>query len=244
MLLHRFYCDPITRPTVKMAGPEAHHLASVLRLKAGEKVELFDGAGTLATAAVAEIVKRKVTLQIEQIQRYPPRSSGRIIIAPGISKGQRFDWLIEKCTELRTDRISPVIFERGVKQAANPKIIERWMNIAISAAKQSRRLFLPKIDLPMPLADVLVKLRKEYPGCKLLAGGLSPDAVPIGSEPFGQNDVAAFVGPEGGFTEAEQTLLKDKGVQFIRLTDTVLRTETAALAFASVLCALRDIAAK
>jgi 16S rRNA (uracil1498-N3)-methyltransferase len=244
MQIYRFYCNPIHRPTAELAGPEAHHLISVLRLTTGEKVELFDGAGTLATASIARIEKRKVTLKIEQVDKTPPRATGRIIIAPGIAKGERFDWLIEKCTELRTSRITPVIFERSVKLAANPKIIERWTNIAIAAAKQSKRLFLPKIDLPMPLADVLRTLKKEYPGCRLLAGGLSADAAPLAAQPFGPTDVAVFIGPEGGFTEAEHTLLKEHDVRFIRLTDTVMRTETAALAFASVLCALRDISAK
>ena len=244
MQLYRFYCNPIVEPTVELAGTEAHHLISVLRQRQGDKVELFDGAGTLATAAIKEIAKRKVTLQIEQVRRQPPRTTGRIIIAPGIAKGERFDWLIEKCTELRTNRISPVIFERGVKQARNPRIVERWANIAISAAKQSKRLFLPVIDEPAPLADVIKMLRKKYPQCRFLAGGLSADASPLAGQPFGESDVAVFVGPEGGFTEAERTLLKNEGVQFIRLTDTVLRTETAALAFASVLCALRDIALK
>jgi 16S rRNA (uracil1498-N3)-methyltransferase len=244
MSLHRFYCNPLTESPVELAGTEAHHLISVLRLKAGDKVELFDGAGTVAVAAIREIVKRQVILQTEQIQRYPPRTSGRIIIAPGISKGERFDWLIEKCTELRTSHICPVIFERSVKQAANPKVIERWTKIAISAAKQSRRTFLPRIDPPAPLEDVLETLRKEYPDCRLIAGSLSTEAVPLTGQLFGQNDVAAFIGPEGGFTEAEQALLKDCSVQLVRLTDTVLRTETAAIAFASVLCALRDIVPK
>jgi 16S rRNA (uracil1498-N3)-methyltransferase len=244
MQIHRFYCNPITKPTAELEGTEAHHLISVLRLTAGEQVELFDGAGTLAAATIVKIEKRKVTLRIGQIDKTPARTSGRIIIAPGIAKGERFDWLIEKCTELRTNRITPVIFERSVKYAANPKIIERWTNIAISAAKQSKRLFLPKIDLPMPLVDVLRMLKKEYPDCRFLAGGLSADAMPLAGQPFGQNDVAVFVGPEGGFTETEHKLLKDNGVQFIRLTDTVLRSETAALAFASVLYALRDITAK
>jgi 16S rRNA (uracil1498-N3)-methyltransferase len=242
MLLHRFYCNPITKTTA-LEGAEAHH-CSVLRLTAGEKLELFDGAGTVASAEIIEIKKRQVFLKIEQIHKYPPRTSGRIIIAPGISKGERFDWLVEKCTELRTDRISPVIFERGVKQARNPKVVDRWMNIAISAAKQSRRLFLPKIDHPTPLADAFETLRKEYPKCRILAGSLSADALPLAAQPFGQADVIVFIGPEGGFTEQEQTFFKDNDVQFIRLTDTVMRTETAAIAFTSVLCALRDIATK
>jgi 16S rRNA (uracil1498-N3)-methyltransferase len=244
MVLPRFYSNPIVKPTTELIGSEAHHLISVLRLRPGDKVELFDGAGTIGVAAIAEIIKRKVTLRIEELHRYPPRTTGRIIIAPGIAKGQRFDWLIEKCTELRTDRISPVIFERGVKRAANPKILERWQNLVISAAKQSRRIFLTKIDAPAPLCDVLEMLKKEYPGIELIVGSLTPDAAPLTGHLIEQADVATFIGPEGGLTEDEQTLLKGQGAKFVRLTETVLRTETAAIAFASVLYALRDIAAK
>ncbi|MBN2020608.1 MAG: 16S rRNA (uracil(1498)-N(3))-methyltransferase [Sedimentisphaerales bacterium] len=242
MPVHRFYCRPIKELKTELAGTEAHHLISVLRLKAGEKVEVFDGEGTVAEAAIGGIKKREVELRIEQIKRYPPRTTGRIIIAPGIAKGRRFDWLIEKCTELRTDRICPVIFERSIKQASNPKILERWQNLVISAAKQSRRIFLTKIDAPRPLGEVMKTLKKEYPKLQIIVGGLSPEAFSLTGQLIGSADVAAFIGPEGGFTENETELLKNEGAKFVRLTDTVLRTETAALAFASVLCALRDIA--
>jgi 16S rRNA (uracil1498-N3)-methyltransferase len=241
MQLHRFYCNPIVDPTIELAGTEAHHLISVLRLREGDDVELFDGEGTVAIAKICEIVKRKAILRIVNTQRYPVRTTGRIIIAPGICKGQRFDWLIEKCTELRTDRIMPVIFERGVKQAANPKVIERWKNLIISAAKQSRRRFLTRIDAPLPLCDVLEILKRDYPKIQFVVGSLAPDAAPLTSHMFGETDIAAFVGPEGGFTDDELDCLKKKGAHFVRLTGTVLRTETAALAFASVLVALRDL---
>jgi 16S rRNA (uracil1498-N3)-methyltransferase len=240
MSLHRFYCNPISGPITALAGPETRHLVSVLRLRVSDKVELFDGKGALATAVISAVTKNKVMLNVEHIHRTEIPNSRRIIIAASIAKGQRLDWLIEKCTELGIDRICPVIFERTVKQPRSAKITDRWMNLAVSAAKQCKRLFLPKIDPPASLKDVLEMLRAEYLRCRLLAGGLSADALPLAGQPFGQTDVAAFVGPEGGFTEAEQTLLKEHGVQFVRLTDTVLRTETAALAFAAVLAAQRN----
>jgi len=240
MPLHRFYCNPLTEPTTELTGPEVHHLASVLRLRPGNKVELFDGKGALATAVISAVRKNKVTLNIEHIERIETPKSRRIIIAVSVAKGERLDWLIEKCTELGIDRICPVIFERTVKQAANPKIIKRWINLAVSAAKQSRRLFLPGIDPPAPLADVLEVLRAEYPQCRLLAGVLSSGVSPLVGQPLGQTDVAAFIGPEGGFTENEENLLRNRGVQFVRLTDTILRTETAAMAFAVILAAQRN----
>ena len=213
---------------------------AVLRLAAGDKVELFDGLGGLATAVISGIRKNIVTLDVEELRRSEMPKSRRIIIAVSVPKGERFDWLIEKCTELGVERICPVIFERTVKQPGNPKALDRWLNLAISAAKQCRRLFLPQIDPPMNLQEVIESIKKDSPNCRILAGGMSDDYPSLAGQSFGENDVAAFIGPEGGFTENEENLLRSGGVQFVRLTDTILRTETAAVAFAAVLCAQRD----
>lgn len=240
MALHRFYCNSIDGPAVELEGTEAHHLA-VLRLGAGDKVELFDGLGGLAKAVISGIRKNKVTLQVEDVQRIEPKRFRRIIIAVSVPKGERFDWLIEKCTELGVERICPVIFERTVRQPANPKALDRWVNLAMSAAKQCRRLFLPQVDPPMNLQVAIESIKTDSPSCRLLAGGVSGDCEPLAGQSFGENDVAAFIGPEGGITENEETLLKSRGVQFVRLSETILRTETAAIAFASVLAAQREI---
>ena len=104
MALHRFYCDSIDGPRIELEGTEAHHLA-VLRLNAGDKVELFDGLGGLATAVISAIRKNIVTLEIEDVRRSEMPKSRRIIIAVSVPKGERFDWLIEKCTELGVERI-------------------------------------------------------------------------------------------------------------------------------------------
>jgi 16S rRNA (uracil1498-N3)-methyltransferase len=239
MGLHRFYCDSIDGPRIELEGTEAHHLA-VLRLNAGDKVELFDGLGGLATATISGIRKNIVTLEIEDVRRSEFPKTRRIIIAVSVPKGERFDWLIEKCTELGVERISPVIFERTVRQPGNPKALERWMNLAISACKQCKRLFLPQIDPPMNLQDCLESIKKDSPNCRIIAGGMSGDCPSLAGQAFGQNDVAALIGPEGGFTENEEAFLKSRNVQFVRLSDTILRTETAAIAFASVLTAQRN----
>lgn len=239
MGLHRFYCDSIDGPRVELEGTEGHHLA-VLRLNAGDKVELFDGLGGLATAVISAIRKNIVTLEIDGIRRSEMPKSRRIIIAVSVPKGERFDWLIEKCTELGVERISPVIFERTVRQPGNPKALDRWMNLAISAGKQCKRLFLPQIDPPMNVQDCLEAIKTDSPNCRVIAGGMSGDCMPLAGQPFGSDDVAALIGPEGGFTENEESFLKSRGVQFVRLADTILRTETAAIAFAAVLAAQRN----
>jgi 16S rRNA (uracil1498-N3)-methyltransferase len=239
MGLHRFYCDSLDGPKITLEGTEAHHLA-VLRLNAGDKVELFDGLGGLAAAVISGIRKNIVTLEIDEVRRSEMPKSRRIIIAMSVPKGDRFDWLIEKCTELGVERISPVIFERTVRQPGNPKALDRWMNLAISAGKQCKRLFLPQIDPPENIQDCIEAIKKDSPNCRIIAGGMSSDCPSLAGQAFGQNDVAALIGPEGGFTENEEAFLKSRGVQFVRLSDTILRTETAAIAFASVLTAQRN----
>jgi 16S rRNA (uracil1498-N3)-methyltransferase len=247
MTLHRFYCDSLTGSKVELEGTEAHHLA-VLRLGPGSRVELFDGNGAFATAVVSGIRKNIVSLDIESVRRTDPPKSHRIIIAVSVPKGDRFDWLIEKLTEFGVERICPVIFERTVRQPSNPKALNRWLSIAISAAKQCKRLFLPQIDPPANLHNCLESIKKDTPNCRFIAGAVSGDCPSLVSQSFGQTacgersrtDVAALIGPEGGLTENEESFLKNSGVHFVRLSDTVLRTETAAISFAAILSAQRD----
>jgi 16S rRNA (uracil1498-N3)-methyltransferase len=237
MDLVRFFCDSISKGVAELDGQQSHHLAGVLRLKPGDRVELFDGKGTLAVAKVAGANPRKATLQVEDLQVYPSGDKGRIVIAVSIANGERFDWLIGKCTELGVDRICPVLFERTVKQAANPKIVERWRNLAVAAAKQCRRVFLPRIDAPLLLPGALEMLKKDYPAGRFLLGSVYSQSQSLVAQAFGDSDVAAFIGPEGGTTEKEETLLSQAGCKYVRHTDTVLRIETAALAFDSILAA-------
>ncbi len=240
MQIHRFYCDSIIQPQTVLTGTEAHHVNSVLRLKCGDVVELFDGHGALAKAAVAELSSKQVTLQIKEVITHPAPKRPAIIIAASVAKGERFDWLVGKCTEFGVDRIIPIIFERTVKQPKNPKIVDRWRNITVAAAKQCKRLFLPVIDSPVQFTEAVTKLAADYPGARILVGSLADNAKPLIKMEFDDRNVIAFIGPEGGFTETENELLTNAGAQPVQLTDTVLRVETAAIAFAAVLAAARD----
>ena len=202
---------------------------------------MFDGRGALAKAGIEKISSTKVVCQIQHLKIVEKPKRPQIIIAAAVAKHDRFDWLIAKCTELGVDGITPVIFERSVKQPKNPKIIDRWNNIAIAAAKQCKRLFLPAIDLPLPLAEAISKLTADYPGARILVGSLDEDAKALLEIGFDSRNVIAFIGPEGGFTDQEDKLLTDKGAQPARIADTVLRVETAAIAFAAFLAALRNV---
>jgi len=237
--LHRFYCEDITEPVTELLGGQARHLSRVLRLKENTTVELFDGKGSLAKAVIKIADKKRIVLEIKGLEQTSQASESKIVVAVSIAKGERFDWMIAKCTELGVDGIYPVIFERTVKQSRNPKAMDRWRNIIISAAQQSGRLFLPEIARPSPLTEVLANLKRQFVRGKFIFGSLSEKAIPITGEEFAGDGIVAFVGPEGGLTEAEEILLKNEGAQPIRLTENTLRVETAAVAFTTILAAQR-----
>jgi 16S rRNA (uracil1498-N3)-methyltransferase len=236
----RFYCESIREGLVRLTPDQAHHLVNVLRLTVGERVELFDGNGTLSQAVITDITRKAVTLQVEKIHSESARTSGRIVIAASIAKGQRFDWLLTKCTELGVDHIAAVIFERTVKLAKGTSTSERYDKLAIAAAKQCGRIFLPKITGPADLQQTLALLKNDYPHARLIFGALNPQAESVVELARDGKDIIAFVGPEGGLTNSEQEQLKATGASEVQLTDTTLRIETAAFAFAAILCANRD----
>ncbi len=238
---YRFFCEVITEPVTKLSPSEAHHLTGVLRLNIGDKIELFDGKGSVAKAVIATAKKRNVTLAIEHLQRDAPRQNQRIVLASSIPKTDRFDWLTAKATELGVDRITPVIFEKTVKLPNNPKILTRWQNIAISSAKQCRRVFLPQIDNPTQLDEAIDNLKNTYPNSQLLLASPEAQAPSLAQLPKNDRDIIIFIGPEGGITNAEEQLLIQNSAQPVRLTSTILRVETAAIAAAAILSTQRDI---
>jgi len=240
MVIHRFYCQNITTPTVELIDSQARHLSAVLRLNTGDPVELFDGRGNTASVRIVSANSKKVVLKIESMQTTKKPKNNNIIIATSIAKGDRFDWLIAKCTELGIDRIIPVIFERTVKLPKNPKILTRWKKITIESAKQCKAPFLPTIDKPVKLPEALSILTDDYPDSIILLGCPDENCPSLTDLPNAGKNTIAFIGPEGGLTAEEETFLKQKNVKPVKLTNTILRIETAAIAFASALAIERD----
>ena len=203
-------------------------------------MEVFDGVGGLADAEIISADSRRVSVKIKEINREKHPKQGQIIIASSVAKGERFDWLISKCTELGVDRICPLICHHTVKQPGNPKIVERYENLAVAAAKQCQRLFLPQIDFPADLENVIAEITTRPGETMLLTGSLGNEAEPLAELKFNpQANIAAFIGPEAGFTEQEEQSLIQHGAKPVRLGRNILRTETAAESFAAILEAKR-----
>ncbi|RKY07548.1 MAG: hypothetical protein DRP56_05525 [Planctomycetota bacterium] len=233
----RFYCESID--TESFLDPvESSHLCRVLRAKKGTPVELFDGRGSFAEGIVERVDKKQTTVRAQKIVCTPAATSGRIILAVSFAKGQRFDWLVEKCTELGVDHIAAAQFERTVKLGRNTAL-ERYRKISIAAAKQSKRLFLPEITGPEKLPATLNSLISQYPQGLFLYGD------PKGTPPSGLSaakdgqDCIITIGPEGGLSENELALLAASNASGVMISRNILRIETAAVAFCATMAASR-----
>lgn len=242
MRIPRFFCPDLSSPNVQLDSSESHHLVHVLRLKTGDIVELFDGMGRLASGRVSSICKDEVSLTVTKVLSFPPPVC-KIILAVSMPKANRFDFLVEKCTELGVDHIIPVLFERTVKLSKESSLV-RYEKIAVSAAKQSGRVFLPRMSGPWPLSKAIEYIQIEYPQAAWIYGEPSCEqSVQSGLRrtedlPSGKN-VVCLVGPEGGFTDEEKTTLQSLGASSIQINPNVLRIETAAVAFGAILSFLR-----
>ncbi len=223
----RFFCALLPETVeVILDGPEAHHLAKVMRLPVGERVALFNGVGIVATADITAIGKRHVTLTVCERQTFPPPPS--LTLAVAVPKGDRFDWLVEKATELGVARLIPLRTTRGVVDPRDTKL-DRLRQLIIEACKQSRRPWLMELA---PVQDFSSLLTTPSP--LLLA---DPSGV-IWREEWQRvsvhEDTIIAIGPEGGWTEEELAAATVAGVKRIALGDNILRIETAAIAVAAL----------
>lgn len=226
---HRFYSPQIPDAgSVLLEDAEAHHLMHVLRHSVGDAVELFDGLGKSAECRIVSTRKRDVTLEVVTARLDPVSNSKTVILATSVPKGDRFDWLIEKATELGVSRLIPITTQRSVVDPRSSKL-EKLRNTVIAACKQSNRNTLMEISPVTPYEHLLRTIEPET--VSLIAhpaGGALADLFP--PEPSGSSRFMAFIGPEGGFSDEEIQAATAVGVRTVGLGSLILRIETAAIA--------------
>lgn len=225
----RFYLPPPWgSPTVVVTGSEARHLSRVLRLGVGDEVTLFDGEGNQARARVERVDEGSVSLSVlEQIGG--DSSSLALTLATAVPKGDRFDWLVEKATELGVARLIPLITERSVVHPGGSKL-ERLRRRIVEASKQCERSRLMELTEPMSWSDCVAR---EFAGARVQVA--DPSGEPFSADRSSTTGpVLAAVGPEGGFTPEELELALRHGARIVALGSTILRIETAALAMAAL----------
>lgn len=231
MRLSRFFIDaPLSLGRHELPEAQAHYIGRVLRLAAGDAVQLFDGSGREFVGELVEVGKKSVQVELREELAGLAESPLRIHLGQGLSRGERMDWAIQKATELGVAHITPIVSERcevRLKDERADKRLAHWQQIAISACEQCGRSVLPAIHPPMLLGDWLARTEAEL---KLV---LHPIAEPLTSH-VRPATLAFLIGPEGGLSEAEVAEAQRAGYQAARLGPRVLRTETAPVAALSV----------
>ena len=222
----RFFVDGVRNGIAELRGDDARHLTRVLRAAAGERYELSDNQSAYL-AEIAEARGDRVVFRIlEPVAS--PEWPVRITLLASLIKFDRFEWMIEKATELGVEQIVPVEATRSDKGLcqASQKRAERWRRIAREASQQSRRVRVPEI---LPAVRFKVALAEPMDYRYFLEEAMAPSLIrmlPAYRTRSGR--VALFVGPEGGWTDDEREAANAAGWQPISLGPMILRSETAA----------------
>jgi len=235
MARRRFFVQSVHRGHAQVTGPDAHHLTRVLRVEPGQKFEISDNQNVYL-AEVETARKDLVSFAIGETLQTPSLSVHLHLFA-SLIRFERFEWLVEKATELGAERLTPIETQRSEKglYEAACKRLPRWKRIAHEASEQSRRAHLLEIDSPIRLAEALTAL-DEY-RFVLEEAGAPPIFAAVPATRVPGNDVSLLVGPEGGWTDAERTEIRDAGWTAVSLGTNILRAETAAIAGLSILSA-------
>jgi 16S rRNA (uracil1498-N3)-methyltransferase len=238
-VLRRLHVPRLMPGQNELDPDQAHHARNVLRLEEGQTVEVFDDHGSIALATLHWHDPPGAVVRVAQIDR-ALESRVRWTVASAVPKGERADWMVEKLSELGTHAFIPLATARGVVLPEGKNKHERWVRIATESAKQSRRRGVMRID---PLTPVLQLLSAPPAGRMLWLLSPSPEAAPIAAAARDNlsraTEVILCVGPEGGWTDAEAAAFAAAGAKSVRLTDTILRVETAAVAAAAILATER-----
>ena len=205
------------------------HVVQVLRMKPAERLQLTDGQGNLITVEIIDDHKKKCTVKIVE-KSFVEKKNQQVCIAISLLKtASRFEWFLEKATEIGVTEIIPLICDRTEKQHFR---YDRMRQILISAMMQSKQVWLPKLHEPVSFEKAISST--EY-DTKLLAHCLEEEKTSIADYRH-KNDVKIFIGPEGDFTKEEIEAALAVNFKPVTLGDNRLRAETAGVVAATVLC--------
>ncbi len=235
MRLTRIYTDQALAPEndIILGRDAARHLVTVLRLKRGDELVLFNGDGGEYPAAIADASPKSVTVRTGQRLAVDRESPLAIHLGIGIARGDRFDWVLQKATELGVAAITPLYTERTevrLKEDREEKKRRHWRQVIVSACEQCGRNRLPALHAPRPLADWLgieaeQKCLLHHRAGLSLADRASPRP----------RSAALLIGPEGGLSATEIDLSIGAGFESLALGPRVMRTETAPVAAIALL---------
>jgi 16S rRNA (uracil1498-N3)-methyltransferase len=230
MTRRRWIADEVAGTRAVLTGAHAEHLSRVLRARIGQEFDIT-ADNEVRRGRITAIAQDRVEFELGA--EVPAPILVPITLILSIFKFDRMDWAIEKCTELGVARIIPVIARRTEAHlaAAASKRVERWRRIALQAAEQSRRISPPEVSPPLKLKEATA-----LPGStrillsEIEAEGMLKDVL----QSHSRDGVVLAFGPEGGWTDEELKLFQESGWLSASLGNTILRTETAAIAAMAV----------
>lgn len=226
MPVDRFFLDSSLEPGKShfLDPKESHHLLKVTRHKINDQVELINGKGDLSLATISSIDRSQATITIQTTEHYSPPPYS-LDLAIGSMRGSKLEWIVEKATELGATSFLFFQADRSEKEKFSDSLCKRLEFIAISAMKQSGRLYLPSFSFFSNLEKLLQQETKAEIFYGEMQEGKETEILPTKS---------LFIsGPESGFSEKEKKLLKEKA-KALSLSDQTLRAETAPIAFAAI----------
>ena len=237
--MHRFFTDAshINNGVINITGDDVSHITKVLRLREGDEISVCDKAGTDYICTVAGMSMDAVTAEIVSSSPCKTESNINITLYQGIAKGDKMDYIIQKCVELGVNSFVPVVTKRTVvKITDGDKKTSRWQKIAAEAAKQSVRGIIPTVSMPMNFKDIVKSVSQSKDALNIMAyeneSNIKLKNIIKNST---YTNVNIIIGPEGGFDEAEALLARNSGINTVTLGPRILRTETAPVAVCSAL---------
>ncbi|WP_143320885.1 16S rRNA (uracil(1498)-N(3))-methyltransferase [Clostridium sp. HBUAS56010] len=236
--------DQVGPETIVITGPDVNHIKNVLRMGAGEEVLLSNGIDKDYLCRILSVTKTEVTAQILSVEEGGRELPARVYLFQGLPKSDKMEFIIQKCVELGVYQVIPVETRRTIVKLDKKKQeskLRRWNAVSESAAKQSGRLLVPKVLPVMTLSEAFAFSREfdmnvipfEH------AEGMAFTRQMFSSVKTGMS-VGVFIGPEGGFEDAEIELAQKSGISPISLGKRILRTETAGLCVLSMLSLLLE----
>lgn len=223
----QLFYDPDLQPgTHVLREQEARHAFRVLRKRVGDQLDLVNGKGGWFRGEVTEITKRQCLVDVRPIRKETSRTDHRLHLYVAPTKNiDRFEWLLEKATEIGVDLVQPILTEHSERKHLRNDRLERVLE---SAMKQSLRAWLPRLKEILPFEEALSRAHPDYARLIAYLGG---EKTPLLKDRYDKNDsVSLFIGPEGGFSPQEAESVRKTGGQYVSLGPNRLRTETAAIA--------------
>ncbi len=240
--MYQFFVEPnqinINDKSVIIVGGDVNHIKNVLRMKVGEELNVSNGQdGREYRCGIAALEEDRIVCELRFVKEDNVELPAKVYLFQGLPKADKMEWIIQKAVELGAYEIIPVATRRCVVKLDDKKAsskIARWQGIAEAAAKQSKRAIVPKVSGVMTFsqavemaADMNVRIIPYE-----LAEGMERTRKIIDKMESGQ-DIAVFIGPEGGFEESEIQLAMGNGIEPVTLGKRILRTETAGMTILS-----------